>query len=323
MGSSPTPSASHEGILLFGRKGRVHNARRKRGRALTPKEGMIEISCTILSGKEPAENLKFEVYLRNKLEMYTPKLAVIMVGENPASQAYVNGKKRDCEDCGIDFELIHFDEKIKQRTIVETISKLNEDPDVNGILVQLPLPSHLNKKAIIDSICPEKDVDCFTEINLGKMFLGNPLFEPCTSSGILELLKYYNIPIKGEHCVIIGRSNIVGKPLATMLTNEGATVTICNSMTKNLKDLTLSADILISAVGIPQFVTADMVKENVVVIDVGINRNKNGKLCGDVDFESVKNKVKAITPVPGGIGLMTRAALMKNVAKAAYGPVAQ
>lgn len=279
---------------------------------------MSIISCKILSGKEPAEDLKFEVHLRNKLEMYTPKLAIIMVGENPASRAYVNGKKRDCEDCGIDFELIQFDDNVKQCTIEKTVARLNEDETVNGILVQLPLPAHLNKKAIIDSICPEKDVDCFSEANLGSLFLNRPVFKPCTPFGIMELLSYYKISVEDKHCVIIGRSDIVGKPLAVMLINAGATVTICNSHTQNLASLTKSADIVICAVGKPKFLTADMIKEGAVVIDVGINRDENNKLCGDVDFENVKLKAGAITPVPGGVGLMTRAALMTNILKATY-----
>lgn len=282
---------------------------------------MSIINCKILSGKEPAENLKFEVYLRNKLEIYTPKLVVIMVGENPASRAYVNGKKRDCEDCGIDFELIQFDEKVKQSAIEKTIARLNEDETVNGILVQLPLPAHLNKKAIIDSICPEKDVDCFSEANLGSLFLNRPVFKPCTPFGIMELLSYYKISVEDKHCVIIGRSDIVGKPLAVMLISAGATVTVCNSHThpSDLANLTRAADIVICAVGKPKFLTADMISEGAIVIDVGINRDENNKLCGDVDFENVKLKASAITPVPGGVGLMTRAALMTNILKATYG----
>lgn len=281
---------------------------------------MSNIDCKILSGKEPAEDLKFEVHLRNRLEIYTPKLAIIMVGENPASRAYVNGKKRDCEDCGIDFELIQFDEKVRQSTIEKTIARLNEDETVNGILVQLPLPAHLNKKAIIDSICPEKDVDCFTEANLGSLFLNRPVFKPCTPFGIMELLSYYKISVEDKHCVIIGRSDIVGKPLAVMLINAGATVTVCNSHTHplDLANLTRAADIVICAVGKPKFLTADMISEGAIVIDVGINRDENNKLCGDADFENVKLKASAITPVPGGIGLMTRAALMTNILKATY-----
>ena len=264
--------------------------------------------------------MKFEVHLRNRLEIYTPKLAIIMVGENPASRAYVNGKKRDCEDCGIDFELIQFDEDVKQRAIEKTIARLNEDETINGILVQLPLPAHLNKKAIIDSICPEKDVDCFTEANLGSLFLNRPVFKPCTPFGIMELLSYYKISVEDKHCVIIGRSDIVGKPLAMMLINAGATVTVCNSHTHpfDLANLTRAADIVICAVGKPKFLTADMIGEGAIVIDVGINRDENNKICGDVDFENVKLKAGAITPVPGGIGLMTRAALMTNILKATY-----
>ena len=244
-----------------------------------------------------------------------------MIGNNQASKRYVAGKKKDCEECGINFELIQFPEDINQFEVEQEIIRLNNDNSVNGILIQFPLPEHLNKDKLIKLIDPNKDVDCFTEINLGKMFLNNAALNPCTPSGIIKLFDYYDIPVKGKHCVIIGRSNIVGKPLATMLINEGATVTICNSMTKNLKEFTLSADILISAVGIPYFITSDMVTENTVIIDVGININEEGKLCGDVDFENVKDKVKAITPVPGGVGLMTRAILMKNVVEAASGSV--
>lgn len=245
-----------------------------------------------------------------------------MIGDNQASKRYVAGKKKDCEECGIDFELIQFPEDIDESKVEEEIIRLNNDNSVNGILIQLPIPEHLNKDKLIKLIDPNKDVDCFTEINLGKMFLDNAMLKPCTPSGIIELFNYYDIPVKGKHCVIIGRSNIVGKPLAVMLINEGATVTVCNSMTKNLKELTLSADVLISAVGIPYFITSDMVTENTIIIDVGINVNEEGKLCGDVDFEDVKDKVKAITPVPGGVGLMTRAALIKNVVEAAHGTMA-
>lgn len=241
-----------------------------------------------------------------------------MVGDNPASRAYVNGKKRDCEDCGIDFELIQFDEEVKQRTIEKTIATLNEDYTVDGILVQLPLPSHLDKNSIIDSISPNKDVDCFSKINLGRLFLNRPMYKPCTPAGIMELFNYYKIPLVGKHCVIIGRSDIVGKPLATMLINVGATVTVCNSHTQDLTSFTRNADIVICAVGKPKFLTAEMIKDGAVVIDVGINRDENNKLCGDVDFENVKTKASAITPVPGGVGLMTRAVLMTNILESAF-----
>lgn len=239
-----------------------------------------------------------------------------MVGDNPASRAYVNGKKRDCEECGIGFELIHFSENVSQEALELSIEELNLRPEIRGILIQLPLPEHLNKDALIDLISPNKDVDCFCEMNLGKLFLNRPVFEPCTPKGILDLCQYYDINLKGVNCVVIGRSDIVGKPLATMLINNGATVTVCNSFTKDLKSFTSNADIVICAVGKSKFLTADMIKEGAVVIDVGINRDKNNNLCGDADFENVKEIAGAITPVPGGIGLMTRAALMKNLVKA-------
>ena len=277
---------------------------------------MSIISCKILGGKEPAAIIKDSVkqslnHVKNKY-----KLAVIMVGDNPASRAYVNGKKRDCEECGIDFELIHFSENVNQETLEQAVEELNLRREIRGILVQLPLPKHLNKEAIIDSISPNKDVDCFCEVNLGRLFLNRPVFEPCTPRGILDLCQYYDINLKGANCVVIGRSDIVGKPLATMLINNGATVTVCNSLTKDLKSFTSNADIIICAVGKPKFLTADMVKEGVVVIDVGINKDESNNLCGDADFESIKEIAGAITPVPGGVGLMTRATLMKNLVKA-------
>jgi methylenetetrahydrofolate dehydrogenase (NADP+)/methenyltetrahydrofolate cyclohydrolase len=276
------------------------------------------INCKILSGKGAAEELKDFVRSIVQKRKNPPKLAVIMVGEDPASKAYVNGKKRDCKECGIDFDLFHFEENVEQRKIERTIAQLNNDKTVNGILVQLPLPAHLDKDEIIKIIDPRKDVDCFSEQNLGKMFLNLPLFKPCTPSGIMALMEFHEVPLVGKHCVIIGRSDIVGKPLAVMLINAGATVTVCNSHTQNLASITKIADIIICAVGKPKFLTADMIKEGAVVFDVGINRDENGKLCGDVDFENVKLKASAITPVPGGVGLMTRAALMMNILKSAY-----
>lgn len=245
-----------------------------------------------------------------------PKLAVIMVGDNPASLAYIKGKQKDCEECGIDFKLSHFPENVSQEEIEKEIEGLNFIPSVRGILIQLPLPEHLDKNRLINLIDPSKDVDCFCELNLGRLFIDHPMYEPCTPRGILDLCNFYRIGFKGKNCVIIGRSDIVGKPLAAMLINEGATVTVCHSQTKDLKHYTTYADVVICAVGIPQFLTNDMVKEGAIVIDVGINRDEEGKLCGDADFENLKNKVSAITPVPGGVGLMTRAALMKNMAKA-------
>lgn len=273
----------------------------------------------ILSGKEPATKIKEMVRKELSERAITPRLVVVMIGNNPASQAYVNGKKRDCEECGIDFELIHLSENSTQESVMSLIDRLNNSSKVDGILVQLPIPRHLDKDAIVKAIDPRKDVDCFCEENLGRLFLNRPMFEPCTPSGIIDLMAYYGILVKGKHCVIIGRSDIVGKPLATMLINYGATVTVCNSHTQDLKSITQNADIIVCAVGKSKFLTADMIHEGAIVIDVGINKGEDGKLCGDVDFDDVKNKAGAITPVPGGVGLMTRAALMKNIIKATYG----
>lgn len=273
----------------------------------------------ILSGKEPAAKVRETVRKELAERAITPRLVVVMIGNNPASQAYVNGKKRDCEECGIGFELIHLSENSTQENVMSLIKRLNASNVVDGILVQLPIPRHLDKDAIIKAIDPRKDVDCFCEENLGRLFLNRPMFEPCTPSGIIDLMSFYGIDVVGKHCVIIGRSDIVGKPLVTMLINYGATVTVCNSHTKDLKSITQSADIVVCAVGKPKFLTADMIHEGAIVIDVGINKGEDGKLCGDVDFDDVKGKAGAITPVPGGVGLMTRAALMKNIIKATYG----
>lgn len=277
----------------------------------------------ILSGKEPATKIKEMVRKELSERAITPRLVVIMIGNNPASQAYVNGKKRDCEECGIDFELIHLSENSTQESVMSLIDRLNNSSKVDGILVQLPIPRHLDKDVIIKAINPRKDVDCFCEENLGRLFLNRPMFEPCTPSGIIDLMNFYGIDVVGKHCVIIGRSDIVGKPLATMLINYGATVTVCNSHTQDLKSITQNADIVVCAVGKSKFLTADMIHEGAIVIDVGINKGEDGKLCGDADFDDVKDKAGAITPVPGGVGLMTRAALMKNIIKATYGSVAQ
>lgn len=279
----------------------------------------MDISCEILSGKDPAARIKKIVSFDARNGFKKPKLAVIMVSDNPASCTYVKGKERDCKECGIDFELFHLEEQASQEKIENLIEQLNFDMRTTGILVQLPLPKHLNKDMVIKTISPSKDVDCFTDINLGKLFLNRPMFEPCTPSGIIDLMSFYGIDVVGKHCVIIGRSDIVGKPLATMFINYGATVTVCNSHTQDLKSITQSADIIVCAVGKPKFLTADMIREGAIVIDVGINKGEDGKLCGDVDFDDVKNKAGAITPVPGGVGLMTRAALMKNIIKATYG----
>lgn len=241
-------------------------------------------------------------------------LAVIVVGEDKASQLYVANKRKACESLGITSETYYLPEDTSQKELLELIDKLNKDKNTNGILVQLPLPVHLDEKAVINAILPEKDVDAFHPANVGKLMQGDYDFVPCTPAGIMEMLKYEDIDLTGKHCVIIGRSNIVGKPMAMLMLHRNATVTICHSKTENLYEICKQADILVVAVGKPKFITSDFIKDGAVVIDVGINR-VDGKLCGDVDFDDVVdkvNKVKAITPVPGGVGPMTIAMLMKN-----------
>ena len=246
----------------------------------------------------------------------TVGLAVIIVGEDPASKVYVSNKKKACENLGIISEEYALPESTTNEELLALIDELNSKPSINGILCQLPLPSHLDEKLIINSIDPEKDVDAFHPFNVGKIMIGDFYFLPCTPAGVMEMLKYENIEVEGKNCVVIGRSNIVGKPMNMLLLHQNGTVTVCHSKTKNLKEICRNADILVAAVGRPKFVTEDMVKEDAVVIDVGINR-VDGKLCGDVDFENVKNKASAITPVPGGVGPMTIAMLMQNTLTAA------
>lgn len=246
----------------------------------------------------------------------TVGLAVIIVGEDPASKVYVSNKKKACENLGIISEEYALPESTTNEELLALIEKLNSKPSINGILCQLPLPSHLDEKLIINSIDPEKDVDAFHPFNVGKIMIGDFYFLPCTPAGVMEMLKYENIDVEGKNCVVIGRSNIVGKPMNMLLLHQNGTVTVCHSKTKNLKEVCRNADILVAAVGRPKFVTEDMVKKGAVVIDVGINR-VDGKLCGDVDFDNVKNKVSAITPVPGGVGPMTIAMLMQNTLTAA------
>ena len=246
----------------------------------------------------------------------TVGLAVIIVGEDPASKVYVANKKKACEALGIISEEYALPESTTEEELLKLINELNAKKSINGILCQLPLPRHLDEKIIINSILPEKDVDAFHPHNVGRIMIGDYDFVPCTPAGIMEMLAYENIDVEGKNCVVIGRSNIVGKPMNMLLLHKNGTVTICHSKTNNLKEICLSADILVAAVGRPKFVTADMVKEGAVVIDVGINR-VDGKLCGDVDFEAVKDKASAITPVPGGVGPMTIAMLMQNTLTAA------
>lgn len=244
-------------------------------------------------------------------------LAVIIVGDDPASQIYVANKERACEYTGIRSLKFALPATTTMEELLSIIEKLNADKTVNGILCQLPLPKGLDEQAVIDAISPLKDVDAFHPMNVGKIMTGNFDFLPCTPAGIMEMLDYEDIEIEGKTCVVIGRSNIVGKPMSMLLLHKNGTVTVCHSRTKDLSEVTKSADILVSAVGKANFVTADMVKQGAVVIDVGMNRDENGKLCGDVDFASVEPKVSAITPVPGGVGPMTISVLMKNTLTAA------
>ena len=274
----------------------------------------------IIDGKELAKNirlkLKEEVEELQNAEIF-PKLAVIMVGDDKASKVYVKNKSKACEEIGIAYEEFLLPEKTTMEELLKLIEELNNDTTIHGILVQSPLPKGLDANEAFKAISPQKDVDGFHPINVGKLSLNQDCFVSCTPLGIIKMLEAYSIAIEGSHAVMIGRSNIVGKPLAKCLLNKNATVTVCHSKTKNLKELTKQADILVAAIGKPRFVTEDMVKEGAVVIDVGINRTDDGKLVGDTDFENIKEKVSYITPVPGGVGPMTIAMLMHNVVKAA------
>lgn len=274
----------------------------------------------IIDGKAVSQFVKDEV--KKEVSALGEKgvsvgLAVIIVGNDPASRTYVNNKKKACEATGIISEEYALPENTTMEELLALIKELNAKKSINGILCQLPLPKHLDEKAVIENIDPIKDVDAFHAVNTGHIMIGDYSFLPCTPAGIMEMLKYYNIEIEGKECVVIGRSNIVGKPMAMLLLQKNGTVTICHSRTKNLKEVTSRADILVAAVGVPYFVTADMVKDGAVVIDVGMDRNKEGKLCGDVDFAEVEKKASYITPVPGGVGPMTIATLMKNTVTAA------
>ena len=270
----------------------------------------------VIDGKKIAENMQNELkketteLKKNGIDL---TLAVIYVGDDLASKIYINNKRKACDYVGIKMKEFKFDCNAKENDILKLINKLNMDKSVTGIMVQMPLPHRINEKKIVGAINPQKDVDGFSEVNLGKIITKNYDFLPCTPAGIMEILNSENIEIKGKHCVVVGRSNIVGKPLSLMLLNNDATVTICHSKTENLKEACKNADILISAVGKKNLITADMVKKDAVVIDVGINRNEFGKICGDVDFENVKKVASYITPVPGGVGPVTVAMLMKNV----------
>jgi methylenetetrahydrofolate dehydrogenase (NADP+)/methenyltetrahydrofolate cyclohydrolase len=270
-----------------------------------------------IDGKALAAQVKEQVRLDAAKLSRKPGLAVILVGDDQASRVYVSGKEKDCAECGF----LSFEHKLPaettQKELLALIDQLNNDEAVDGILCQLPLPKGLDEDAVINAIRPDKDVDCFHPFNVGRMVIGEPTFLPCTPAGVMEMFTAYNISIRGKRCVVLGRSNIVGKPMSMLLTQADGTVTTCHSRTENLADITRQADILVSAIGQTRFVTADMVKEGAVVIDVAMNRDENGKLCGDVDFAAVEPKTSYITPVPGGVGPMTRALLMRNLLTAA------
>ena len=274
----------------------------------------------LINGKELAKKIRGELKIEVdelRKKGIIPKLAVIMVGNDKASEVYVRNKSKACNEIGIEFEEFLLDSNIKQEELINLINDLNARKDIHGILLQSPIPEHLNIREAFNTIDYAKDVDGFNPINVGKLSIGEDCFISCTPHGVVKMLEEYNIPVEGKRAVIIGRSNIVGKPLIQCMLNKNATVTVCHSKTKNIEEITREADILIAALGKPKFVKADMVKENAVVIDVGINRNDEGKLVGDVDFENVSKKASYITPVPGGVGQMTIAMLMSNVVKAA------
>lgn len=278
------------------------------------------MSARVLNGKELAIKIKGQLKdqvcgLKNK--GINPGLAVIIVGNDPASKVYVNAKKKACEEVGISSFEYALDESTKEEELISLIERLNEDAKVNGILVQLPLPKHINEEKVIFSINSKKDVDGFHPINVGKLMIGKPDFLPCTPAGVMELINESGIDITGKECVVVGRSNIVGKPMSMLLLAQNGTVTVCHSKTKNIEEVIKKADILVAAVGRPQMIKGSSIKKGAVVIDVGVNRLADKKLVGDVDYESASEVASAITPVPGGVGPMTIAMLMKNTVKAA------
>ena len=277
------------------------------------------MAATIIDGKALAAKCKEEIREKVGALKRRPGLAVIIVGDNPASRIYVNHKKKDCAECGIYSEEYALLANASQAELLELIGALNAREDIDGILVQLPLPPQFDEKTVLDAIAPDKDVDCFHPYNVGKLMIGEPRFLPCTPAGVMRMLDEYGIDPRGRHAVVVGRSNIVGKPQAMLLLQRHATVTICHSRTPNLGAFTRQADILVAAVGKRDLITADMVKEGAVVIDVAMNRKEDGKLCGDVDFTPVAEKASHITPVPGGVGPMTRVMLLENTLTAALG----
>jgi len=278
------------------------------------------MSAQIIDGNALAKKIRLEIASRTSTLVekgIKPGLAVLLVGEDPASQVYVRNKVKACEEAGMHSLLERLPADLSEDALLKRIHELNSDPSIHGILVQLPLPKHLNSHLVIESIAPEKDVDGFHVANAGALMIGAPLFRPCTPYGCMKMLESIDYPIKGARAVIVGASNIVGTPMAMLLLQAGATITICNSKTKDLTAHTKEADILVVATGRPKMITAEMVKPGAVVIDVGINRLDDGKLCGDVDFESVKTVASAITPVPGGVGPMTITMLLLNTLEAA------
>ncbi len=274
----------------------------------------------LIDGKAIAAAVRGEVAEETamlKQKGITPGLAVILVGDDPASRIYVNNKKKACADVGFYSEEITLPATTTEEELLQVVHNLNNRKDIHGILCQLPLPKPLSDKTVIEAIAPEKDVDAFHATNVGHIMIGDYSFLPCTPAGVMELLARSGVEIEGKTCVVVGRSNIVGKPMAMLLLQKNGTVTICHSRTQNLKEVCRTADILVAAVGIAKFITADMVKEGAAVIDVGMDRDENGKLCGDVDFDNVEPIASYITPVPGGVGPMTIAMLMKNTLTAA------
>ena len=275
------------------------------------------MSATVIDGKDLAAKVKEAVRVKAQQLSARPGLAVIIVGDNPASRVYVNGKKKDCEECGFYSEEHALPGTASQEDLMSLIDQLNQREDIDGILVQLPLPKQFNEQEVLCAIRPDKDVDCFHPYNVGKLMIGEDGFLPCTPSGVMRMLEEYGVDVAGKHCVVVGRSNIVGKPQAILMLRKHATVTVCHSKTPDLAEQCRKADILVAAVGRVGLITADMVKEGAVVIDVAMNRNEQGKLCGDVCYEEVAQKASCITPVPGGVGPMTRAMLMENTLYAA------
>ncbi|SFL68409.1 bifunctional methylenetetrahydrofolate dehydrogenase/methenyltetrahydrofolate cyclohydrolase FolD [Salibacterium qingdaonense] len=277
------------------------------------------MTAELISGKEVAADLRSRIKeeVQSLADTVVPGLAVILVGDNPASRSYVRGKEKASAEAGIYSELTEMAADVPEETLLNKVREYNDNPAIHGILVQLPLPEHISEKKVIETISPEKDVDGFHPINIGRMMTGQDAFLPCTPYGIMQMLYYKNISVEGKHAVVIGRSNIVGKPIGQMLLNEHATVTYCHSRTADLKQFSQEADIIIAAAGKAEFITQNYIKEGAVVIDVGMNRKDDGSLCGDADFDDLKEKASFITPVPGGVGPMTITMLLYNTLQSA------